>query len=111
MRQNPVYTLGHASSRGKPRSPTPTLDEVEAETSSTCRKIYESAGITAGDLSFENMCDGITQFHQFHIEGLGYRGMGISGGSLETEWSHRLTWPGDRDHNVCEICRILTWDT
>ena len=82
MKQKPVYILGHASSRGKPRSLTPTLEEVEAETASTGRKIYESAGITADDLSFENMYDGFAQFHQFHVEGLGYRGMGF-GDSLD----------------------------
>ena len=75
MNQKPVYILNHASSRGTARSITPTLDEVQAETASTGRKIYEGAGITASDLSFENMYDGFTQFHQFHIEGLGYRGM------------------------------------
>ena len=75
MAQKPVYILGHASSRGAPRSITPTLEEVEAETDSTGRKIYEAAGITPEDLSFENMYDGFAQFHQFHIEGLRYRGM------------------------------------
>ena len=75
LAQKPVYILGHASSRGTPRSITPTLEEVEAETASTGRKIYEAAGITADDLSFENMYDGFAQFHQFHIEGLRYRGM------------------------------------
>ena len=75
MKQNPVYILNHASSRGRPRGITPTLDEVEAETGKTGRMLYEGAGITASDLSFENMYDGFTLFHQFHIEGLGYRGM------------------------------------
>ena len=75
MKQKPVYILGHASSRGTHRSLTPTLEEVQAETASTGRKIFEAAGIRASDLSFENMYDGFTQFHQFHIEGLGYRGM------------------------------------
>ena len=75
MKQKPVYILGHASSRGRPRSLTGTLEEVQAETASTGRKILESAGITANDISFENMYDGYAQFHQFHIEGLGYRGM------------------------------------
>ena len=75
LAQKPVYILGHASSRGTPRSITPTLEEVEAETASTGRKIYEAAAITADDLSFENMYDGFAQFHQFHIEGLRYRGM------------------------------------
>ena len=77
MKQKPVYIMGHASSRGTPRSLTPTLDEVEAETASTGRKIFESAGITVDDLSFENMYDGFAEFHQFHVEGLGYRGMGF----------------------------------
>ncbi|MCY4555975.1 MAG: hypothetical protein OXF79_06270 [Chloroflexi bacterium] len=75
MAQKPVYILNHASSRGTARSITPTLEEVEAETAATGRKIYEGAGITAEDLSFENMYDGFAQFHQFHIEGLRYRGM------------------------------------
>jgi len=75
MKQKPVYILNHASSRGTARSLTPTLDEVQAETGSTGRKIYEGAGITANDLSFENMYDGFALFHQFHLEGLGYRGM------------------------------------
>ena len=75
MRQKPVYILNHAASNTRPRSLTPTLDEVEEDTARTARKIYEGAGITAADLSFENMYDGFTQFHQFHIEGLGYRGM------------------------------------
>ena len=75
MAQKPVYILNHASSRGAARSITPTLEEVEAETAATGRKIYEGAGITADDLSFENMYDGFAQFHQFHIEGLRYRGM------------------------------------
>ena len=75
MTQKPVYILNHASSRTTPRSLTPTLDEVEEDTARTARKIYEGAGITAADLSFENMYDGFTQFHQFHLEGLGYRGI------------------------------------
>jgi acetyl-CoA acetyltransferase len=75
MRQKPVYLFNHASSRTTPRSLTPTLDEVEADTARTARKLYEGAGITAADLSFENMYDGFAQFHQFHLEGLGYRGI------------------------------------
>ena len=74
-KQKPVYILNHASSKAKPRSLTPTLDEVETETARTARKLYEGAGITAADLSFENMYDGFTEFHQFHLEGLGYRGV------------------------------------
>ncbi len=75
MKQKPVYILNHASSNTRPRSLLPTLDEVEADTARTGRKIYEGAGITADDLSFENMYDGFSLFHQFHLEGLGYRGI------------------------------------
>ena len=75
MQQKPVYILNHASSRTMPRSLTPTLEEVEEDTARTGRKLYEGAGITAADLSFENMYDGFAQFHQFHLEGLGYRGI------------------------------------
>ncbi|MDE0422708.1 MAG: thiolase family protein [Gammaproteobacteria bacterium] len=75
LKQKPVYILNHATSRTRPRSLTPTLDEVEEDTARTARKIYEGAGITADDLSFENMYDGFALFHQFHIEGLGYRGL------------------------------------
>ena len=75
MKQKPVYILNHATSGATPRGLTPTLDEVEVETSRTGRKLYEGAGITAADLSFENMYDGFSLFHQFHLEGLGYRGI------------------------------------
>ena len=75
MKQKPVYILNHASSRTKPRSITPTLDEVQEDSARTARKLYEGAGITANDLSFENMYDGFSLFHQFHLEGLGYRGI------------------------------------
>jgi acetyl-CoA acetyltransferase len=75
MKQKPVYIINHASSRGAQRSILPTLEEVETETAETGRKIYEGAGITAADLSFENMYDGFSLFHQFHLEGLRYRGM------------------------------------
>ena len=75
MRQKPVYILNHAASSRRPRGLTPTLDEVEEDTARSARKIYEGAGITAADLSFENMYDGFSLFHQFHLEGLGFRGI------------------------------------
>ena len=37
--------------------------------------LYEGSGIGPEDLDFENMYDGFALFHQFHIEGLGYRGI------------------------------------
>ena len=77
MKQKPVYILNHADSNAVPRGLSRTLDEVETEVALTARKIYEGAGITAADLSFENLYDGFTEFHQFHIEGLGYRGIGF----------------------------------
>ncbi len=75
MKQKPVYILSVASDRAPTRGIVPILEECEEATASTGRKLYEGAGITASDLSFENMYDGFTLFHQFHIEGLGYAGI------------------------------------
>jgi acetyl-CoA acetyltransferase len=75
MKQPPAYILNHASDRTKVKSSVQTLDECEQATDSIGRKLYEGAGITASDLSFENMYDGYTLFHQFHIEGLRYAGI------------------------------------
>ena len=75
MKQKPVYILNHASDRTPTRSITPTLEECEEVTAMTGRKLYEGAGITASDLSFENMYDGFSLFHVFHMEGLRYAGV------------------------------------
>jgi len=76
MRQKPVYILNHASDRTKIRSVVPTLEECEEATASTGRKLVEGAGITAADVTFENMYDGFSLFHVFHLEGLGFAGVG-----------------------------------
>ena len=85
LRQKPVYVLGHAGhgvnngesfDHVKPRSMTYTLEEIEECAAATGRKIYESAGISPSDVSFENMYDGFSLFHVFHVEGLGYAGIG-----------------------------------
>jgi hypothetical protein len=52
-----------------------TLEEWQDAGDSTGRKIYEGAGIGPSDLSFENMYDGFTLFHQFHLEGLRFAGV------------------------------------
>ncbi len=76
MAQKPVYILGHASDRYKVRSTVPTLEECEDSTSRNARMLYEAAGISASDLDFENMYDGFSLFHVFHLEGLGFAGIG-----------------------------------
>lgn len=75
MAQKPVYILNHASDSTKARGITPTLEECEEATAATGRKLLEGAGITAADLSFENMYDGFSLFHVFHLEGLGFAGV------------------------------------
>ena len=70
MKQKPVYILNHVSSRHPKGGIAPTLEEVEEGAALTGQRIYEGAGITANDLSFENMFDGFSMFHVFHIEGL-----------------------------------------
>jgi acetyl-CoA acetyltransferase len=75
MAQKPVYILNHASDRFKVRGVTPTLEECEESTARNARMLYEGAGISASDLSFENMYDGFSLFHVFHLEGLGFAGI------------------------------------
>jgi acetyl-CoA acetyltransferase len=84
MKQKPVYVLGHAGAGEvhgdrytgiQPRGVVETLEEAQANAASTGRKLFEAAGITSKDLSFENMYDGFGLFHVFHIEGIGYAGI------------------------------------
>ena len=75
MKQKPVYILNHASDRIKVRSIIPSLEEAEECAASNGRKLLQGAGLTAGDLSSENMYDGFSLFHVFHLEGLGFAGV------------------------------------
>jgi hypothetical protein len=84
LKQKPVYVLGHAGSGdkmngtfglNKPRSVIHTLEEVEYLSASTGRRLCEAAGIKPSDISFENLYDGFSLFHVFHIEGLGFAGI------------------------------------
>ena len=75
MKQKPVYILNHSEARPKLRSVELTLEECEDSAASLGRRLYEGAGITADDLSFENMYDGYTLFHHLMMEGLNYRGV------------------------------------
>jgi acetyl-CoA acetyltransferase len=75
MAQKPVYILNHARNALVPRSGNPTLEECEEATANTGRMLYEGAGMAASDLSFENMYDGFSLFHVFHLEGLRFAGI------------------------------------
>ena len=75
MKQKPVYILNHTRTAPEQRSVVPTLEEWQAAADSTGRKLYEGSGLTPSDLSFENMYDGFTLFHQFHLEGLRFAGV------------------------------------
>jgi acetyl-CoA acetyltransferase len=84
LRQKPAYVLGHAGAGRvvngtflplRARSSFETLEEVEDESASTGRRVLEAAGVTAADITFENMYDGFPFFHVFHIEGLGFAGI------------------------------------
>jgi len=74
MAQKPVYILSHATTRPK-FGLHQGIDNAMLSTEATARKLYEGAGITAKDLSFENMYDGFTVFHNHYLEGLGYAGI------------------------------------
>ena len=75
MKQKPVYILNHTRTEPATRSVVPTLEEWQDAADSTGRKLYEGSGLTPSDLSFENMYDGFTLFHQFHLEGLRFAGV------------------------------------
>ena len=74
MAQNPVYILNHCTTRPK-FGLNQGLENAMLSTEATARKSYSGAGITASDLSFENMYDGFTVFHNHYLEGLRYGGM------------------------------------
>jgi acetyl-CoA acetyltransferase len=74
MKQKPVYILNHCTTRPK-FGLHQGIDNAMLSTEATARKSYEGAGITAKDLSFENMYDGFTVFHNHYLEGLGYAGI------------------------------------
>jgi len=76
MKQKPVYMLNHIRTEPRIRGIVPTLDDVEAAGDSMGRKLYEGSGLIPSDISFENLFDGFTLFHQFHVEGIRYRGVG-----------------------------------
>ncbi len=75
MKQKPAYILNHAADRTIQRGLTQSLEEAQRSCASTGRKLLEGAGISASDLSFENMYDGFSLFHVFHMEGLGFAGV------------------------------------
>ncbi len=75
LKQKPVYILTHATARPKFKGVELTMDGCEESAASLARKLYSGAGITANDLSFENMYDGYTLFHHFMMEGLEYAGV------------------------------------
>lgn len=75
-KQKPVYILAHSQTRPDSQGVTPTLESWERLSDRTGRILYEGAGIGPEDLSFENMYDGFTLFHQFHVEGLRFGSRG-----------------------------------
>ena len=74
MKQKPAYILNHCTTRPK-FGLHQGIDNAMLSTEATARKSYSGAGITASDLSFENMYDGFTVFHNHYLEGLGYAGI------------------------------------
>jgi len=75
LRQSPAYVLGHAGADFKIRSTTDTLEEAQYFAATTAQRLYESAGVSAADMDFENAYDGFSLFHVFWVEGFGYAGI------------------------------------
>jgi len=74
-KQKPVYIWNHYNNNYQARGVFPTLEDAQASTAMTGREVLAGAGISVGDLSFENMYDGFSLFHVFHLEGLGFAGI------------------------------------
>ena len=66
---------GHDLGREEARGVMNTLEENEEWATQTAQRLYESAGITARDVSFENAYDGFSLFHVFWIEGFNFFGI------------------------------------
>lgn len=79
-KQKPVYILSHGQTRPEPQGATPSLESWERLSDKMGRILYEGSGVGPDDLSFENMYDGFTLFHQFHLEGLRFRSRGETRG-------------------------------
>lgn len=75
-KQKPAYVLTHAQTRPDALGSIPSLQSWEDKSDKMGRMLYEGAGIGPDDLSFENMYDGFTLFHQFHLEGLRFAARG-----------------------------------
>jgi acetyl-CoA acetyltransferase len=76
----PAYILNHAQTRPETNGVTPSLQSWELLSDKMGRMLYEGSGIGPDDLDFENMYDGFTLFHQFHLEGLRFRANGETRG-------------------------------
>jgi acetyl-CoA acetyltransferase len=72
----PAYVISHGQTRPELQGVQPTLEQWERSTDRMGRILYEGAGIGPDDLAFENMYDGFTLFHQFHLEGLRFAARG-----------------------------------
>ena len=100
MKQKPVYILNHATTRTTDRGLIQALEEVEASTDSTARKLYDGSGLTASDVDLENMYDGYTLFHQYYLEGLQWHGvkrgeaLKFYTGDLSVEGPHPISSSG-----------------
>jgi hypothetical protein len=74
-KNKPVYIINHATDRIRTRGIVQTYEEVAECARFNGENLMSGAGMTINDLSFENMYDGFTLFHVFHLEGLGFAGI------------------------------------
>jgi len=75
-KQKPVYILSHGQTRPDRFRVQATLESWERSTDRMGRILYEGSGVGPEDLSFQNMYDGFSLFHQFHLEGLRFAARG-----------------------------------
>ena len=112
----PAWYQGNRTGRVPPHGVIETLEETEENAAATGRKIFEASGITVDDLDFENLYDGFSLFHAFHIEGIGYAGIkrGEALDLFQTDISIHGPNPvspsggniGERPHTLLEVDRL-----
>ncbi len=100
MKQPPVYIMNHATTRPKVRGSVQTLDQVEASTDSTAKKLYEGSGYSPSDIHLENCYEGYSLFHQYYLEALQWHGvqrgeaLQFYGGDIRVEGPHPISSSG-----------------
>jgi acetyl-CoA acetyltransferase len=76
LKHPPAFVLGRANHRGKLRSVTNALEDLEDSNALFAQNLYRDAGIAPSDLQFANLYDGFTVVTPMWVEAFGLCGKG-----------------------------------